>query len=116
MKQRIISLYFVLLLALTCLNCIAEPAPDAPEYDYTVLPLERNGVALHLDCVSLRGGAPQRNILLTHGGGFHWEQPDHFRIVFLPDVELLTEAAQAIARFFDGYRQTDPLSDYGVDE
>ncbi len=67
MKQRIISLYFVLLLALTCLNCIAEPAPDAPEYDYTVHPLERNGVALHLDCVSLRGGAPQRNILLTHG-------------------------------------------------
>ena len=58
----------------------------------------------------------RQHILLTHGGGFHWEQPDHFRIVFLPDVELLTEAAQAIARFFDGYRQTDPLSDYGVDE
>ena len=58
----------------------------------------------------------RQHILLTHGGGFHWEQPDHFRIVFLPDVEVLSEAAQAIGRFFDGYRQADPLSDYGVDE
>ena len=58
----------------------------------------------------------RQHILLTHGGGFHWEQPDHFRIVFLPDVAVLSEAAQAIGRFFDGYRQADPLSDYGVDE
>ena len=58
----------------------------------------------------------REHILLTHGGGFHWEKPDHFRIVYLPEVGLLTEAAQAIARFFDGYRQADPLADYGVDE
>lgn len=24
-----------------------------------------------------------KHILFTHGGGFHWEQPDHFRIVYL---------------------------------
>ena len=58
----------------------------------------------------------REHILLTHGGGFHWEKPDHFRIVYLPEVGLLTKAAQAIARFFDGYKQDDPLAVYGVDE
>ncbi|MBR0367385.1 MAG: alpha/beta fold hydrolase [Clostridia bacterium] len=67
MKTRIISFALALLLALTALSAIAEPAEDEPLYDYTVLPLERNGVALHLDCVTLRGSAPRRNILLTHG-------------------------------------------------
>ncbi len=73
MKTRILSFLLALLLALTGLSCMAEPATgdpyetDTPEYDYSVLPLERNGVALHLDCVSLRGSATRRNILLTHG-------------------------------------------------
>ena len=58
----------------------------------------------------------REHILLTHGGGFHWEQPDHFRIVYLPEVKVLKEAAAAFSRFFDGYRQADPLADYGVDE
>lgn len=26
----------------------------------------------------------EKHILFTHGGGFHWDQPDHFRVVFLP--------------------------------
>ena len=58
----------------------------------------------------------RQQILLTHGGGFHWEKPDHFRIVYLPDVETLQKAADAIAKFFDSYRQPDWLSDYGTDE
>ena len=58
----------------------------------------------------------REHILLTHGGGFHWEQPDHFRVVYLPEVKVLKEAAEAFARFFDGYKQADPLADYGVDE
>ena len=58
----------------------------------------------------------RQHILLTHGGGFHWEQPDHFRIVYLPDVEMLTSAATAIGEFFENYSQPDWLSDYGTDE
>ncbi|MBQ1845772.1 MAG: pyridoxal phosphate-dependent aminotransferase, partial [Desulfovibrio sp.] len=30
----------------------------------------------------------QQKILITHGAGFHWIRPDHFRIVYLPDVDL----------------------------
>ena len=32
------------------------------------------------------------NILLIPGSGFDWKQPDHFRIVMLPEVEVLRDA------------------------
>ncbi len=44
-------------------------------------------------------------VLLVQGTGFNWPQPDHFRIVFLPTVDQLTEALFRIARFFSHYRQ-----------
>ncbi|MEE0929864.1 MAG: aminotransferase class I/II-fold pyridoxal phosphate-dependent enzyme [Acutalibacteraceae bacterium] len=47
----------------------------------------------------------QQHILLTHGGGFHWETPDHFRIVYLPDVACLQKATTKLADFFANYRQ-----------
>ena len=33
-----------------------------------------------------------KKILVTHGTGFNWSEPDHFRLVALPDVGVLTEA------------------------
>ena len=33
-----------------------------------------------------------KKILVTHGTGFNWFEPDHFRLVTLPDVDTLTEA------------------------
>lgn len=47
----------------------------------------------------------QEKVLLTHGGGFHWEQPDHFRIVFLPEVPVLDECMEKLGRFLSTYRQ-----------
>ena len=47
----------------------------------------------------------EKKILFTHGGGFHWEQPDHFRIVYLPCVEDLHTAMEALGDFLDGYTQ-----------
>ncbi len=38
-------------------------------------------------------------ILVTHGTGFNWFEPDHFRLVTLPDVPTLTEAVGRIARY-----------------
>ena len=46
-----------------------------------------------------------KRILLIHGGGFNWKQPDHFRVVYLPRVEVLKEAAAGIADFFSYYHQ-----------
>ncbi len=48
-----------------------------------------------------------KKILFTHGGGFHWEVPDHFRIVYLPEKRVLTEAAYQLKDFLKDYRQVD---------
>lgn len=46
-----------------------------------------------------------KKILVTCGTGFNWKQPDHFRIVFLPDLTTLEDAMVKIADFLDGYKQ-----------
>ena len=47
----------------------------------------------------------QKHVLLVHGGGFHWEAPDHFRIVFLPPTEVLYESMQKLGEFLETYHQ-----------
>ena len=49
----------------------------------------------------------EKHILITHGGGFHWEQPDHFRIVYLPDCSVLEESAKKIGDFLEHYQQNN---------
>jgi alanine-synthesizing transaminase len=44
-------------------------------------------------------------VLLVQGTGFNWPAPDHFRIVFLPEIKQLKEAVGRIARFFSHYTQ-----------
>ena len=41
----------------------------------------------------------EKKILIVHGGGFNWKQPDHFRIVYLPRIEILKEATGKLADF-----------------
>ena len=48
----------------------------------------------------------EKKILLVHGGGFNWGQPDHFRVVYLPRIEVLKEAAGKIRDFLSTYHQT----------
>ncbi len=45
-----------------------------------------------------------KKILVTHGTGFNWFEPDHFRLVTLPDTEVLTEAIGRIADFLETKR------------
>ena len=40
-----------------------------------------------------------KRILVTHGTGFNWPEPDHFRLVTLPDVAVLEEAIGRIGEF-----------------
>lgn len=47
----------------------------------------------------------EKKILLVQGSGFHWERPNHFRIVYLPEVEELTYAMNALKDFLNGYKQ-----------
>lgn len=44
-------------------------------------------------------------ILMVHGTGFNWKQPDHFRVVFLPRADELREAMGKIGKFLQTYQQ-----------
>ncbi len=47
----------------------------------------------------------EEKVLLVQGSGFNWPSPDHFRVVFLPNVDDLREAIGRIARFLEHYRK-----------
>ncbi|MDR1399564.1 MAG: pyridoxal phosphate-dependent aminotransferase [Treponema sp.] len=47
----------------------------------------------------------EEHLLLVQGTGFNWNEPDHFRVVFLPDKENLTDAFSRMRRFLDRYQQ-----------
>jgi alanine-synthesizing transaminase len=47
----------------------------------------------------------EEKVLIVQGTGFNWVKPDHFRLVFLPNSDDLTDACSRIARFLDRYRR-----------
>jgi alanine-synthesizing transaminase len=47
----------------------------------------------------------EEKVLIVQGTGFNWPTPDHFRIVFLPNADDLTDAIGRIARFLESYRK-----------
>ena len=46
----------------------------------------------------------EKHVLVVHGGGFNWPEPDHFRIVYLPEVEVLERSMAKLREFFGGGR------------
>lgn len=47
----------------------------------------------------------KHHILLVHGGGFNWPEPDHFRIVYLPKLEDLKFTTDKMREFLSTYKQ-----------
>jgi alanine-synthesizing transaminase len=47
----------------------------------------------------------EEKVLIVQGTGFNWSQPDHFRLVFLPNSDDLYEAFGRIERFLANYRR-----------
>ncbi len=47
----------------------------------------------------------EEKVLIVQGTGFNWIHPDHFRLVFLPNSDDLTEAVGRIARFLSNHRK-----------
>ncbi|WIO73232.1 pyridoxal phosphate-dependent aminotransferase [Porticoccaceae bacterium LTM1] len=69
-----------------------------PRLDPDVYPIESDE-QLILDLLT------QEHILLVQGTAFNWPKPDHFRIVFLPTVEDLSEAIDRLGQFLARYRK-----------
>jgi alanine-synthesizing transaminase len=47
----------------------------------------------------------ETRVMLVQGTGFNWDTPDHFRIVFLPHEDDLSEAIYRVAKFLEIYRK-----------
>jgi len=45
------------------------------------------------------------NILVVPGSGFDWPEPDHFRLVMLPQADELKAAMERMGAFLESYRQ-----------
>ncbi|OIQ79963.1 glutamate-pyruvate aminotransferase AlaA [mine drainage metagenome] len=52
----------------------------------------------------------EEKVLIVQGTGFNWPHPDHFRLVFLPSADDLTEAIGRIARFLEHMRRRQPAA------
>ncbi|TXI95575.1 MAG: pyridoxal phosphate-dependent aminotransferase [Burkholderiaceae bacterium] len=56
----------------------------------------------------------EQRVLLVQGTGFNWIAPDHFRVVFLPNTDDLTEAIGRIAAFLENYRRRHGTGEFAV--
>ncbi len=45
----------------------------------------------------------KEQVLLVGGRGFNWTEPDHFRIVYLPTVDVLQESMKKMDEFLERY-------------
>ncbi len=82
---------------------LSEVRPKAAFYTFPKLDAKRFNITDdERFCMDL---LHEKKVLLVPGKGFHYDTPDHFRIVYLPRVEVLKEAIGAIGDFLDGYRQ-----------
>jgi len=48
----------------------------------------------------------EHHVLMTHGRGFNYPDPDHFRIVYLPEVSELEQIGIKLRTFLTDYKQT----------
>ena len=51
------------------------------------------------------GHLREHKLLVVQGSGFNWHEPDHFRVVYLPRIEVLKEAMDKLEAFLATYQQ-----------
>ena len=96
-KQR--DLAYEMLTAIPGVSCVKPKAAMYlfPKLDPKIYPIKDDQQFI-LDLLL------EEKVLLVQGTGFNWKTPDHFRVVFLPNVDDLAEAIKRIARFLESYR------------
>ncbi len=89
--------------ALNAIDGITAVKPKAAFYIFPKMDVKKFNI--HDDEQFALDLLHQKGILITRGGGFNWPEPDHFRIVYLPPMDVLHEAMEDLAEFFETYRQ-----------
>ena len=97
-KQR--ELAWQLLTAIPGVTCVKPKAAlyMFPRLDPKMYPIEDDQKFI-LELLE------KEKVLVVQGTGFNWPHTDHFRVVFLPNSDDLTEAIARIARFLEHYRK-----------
>lgn len=98
LRQR--DLAHKLLTAIPGVSCVKPKAAlyMFPKLDPEIYPIRDDQEFIHELLTEQR-------VLLVQGTGFNWIRPDHFRVVFLPNADDLTEAFGRIDYFLEGYRK-----------
>jgi alanine-synthesizing transaminase len=86
--------------AIPGLSCVK---PRAALYCFPKLDLKKFGITD--DQKFIYDFLVAKRVLLVQGRGFNWPEPDHFRIVFLPNVDDLKAALDGLEEFLADYRQ-----------
>lgn len=82
------------------LSCVK---PQAAFYMFPKIDLKKFGI--NNDEKFILDLLRSEKILLVHGTGFNWPEPDHFRVVFLPRADELRDAMMKMKRFLSSYKQ-----------
>ena len=98
LKQR--DLAHQHLTAIPGVTCVKPKAAlyRCPQLDPEIYPIKDDQEFIHELLTEQR-------VLLVQGTGFNWIKPDHFRVVFLPNTDDLTEAFGRIDHFLESYRK-----------
>lgn len=98
LKQR--DLAHKLLTEIPGVTCVKPKAAlyMFPKLDPEIYPIQDDQAFIH-DLLT------EQRVLLVQGTGFNWIRPDHFRVVFLPNTDDLTEAFGRISQFLESYRK-----------
>ena len=109
-KHISILLWTLLISIIAALPC-SRAFGEETVYSCEVFPLERNGVALHLDCTSAENADPERHILLVHGSTYSSHEFDiDYEDYSL--VRFLAGNGYAVWRLdIAGYGLSDPAAD-----
>lgn len=94
-------------------KCICDAIADidglsavTPEAAFYIFPkVDSRRFNIHDDEQFVLDFLREKHVLLVHGGGFNWPEPDHFRIVYLPDVEVLSRSMTKMKEFLTEYLQ-----------
>ena len=88
------------------LNEIPGISAVKPKAAYYIFPrLDRERFALKDDRRFALDLLRETQIQVVPGSGFNWQEPDHFRIVYLPEAARLEKAMKDLGRFLETYQQ-----------
>ena len=89
--------------ALNDIPGISAVKPKAAFYIFPKIDVEKFGIT---DDVKFAFDfLKKKKVMLVQGTGFNWHEPDHFRVVYLPRMEILHESMEKLRDFMATYHQ-----------